>query len=219
MAPIHGRPFLEYQLDYWIEQGLDGFILAVGYKHEMISDHFGTAYKQIPIDYMIEARPMGTGGALLLAANTLKEERFIALNGDTYFQVPLRHLCDVHDQRRAELTMALREIRGNTRYNEVTLLEDGSISGFYRPSGTTDVARINGGVYLMERKMLLCFHSDKQAPLSFEDDVLPSLLERKRRCFGVSFSAKFVDIGIPSDYLDLAPEIICGAEEPRSPEP
>ena len=33
MAPIQGKPFLEYQIDYWIHQGVTRFILSVGYQH------------------------------------------------------------------------------------------------------------------------------------------------------------------------------------------
>ena len=36
MAPIDGRPFLEYQLKYWIEQGIDRFVVSVGYKKEIM---------------------------------------------------------------------------------------------------------------------------------------------------------------------------------------
>jgi len=33
MAPINGRPFLEYQIEYWGRQSVDRFILSVGYRH------------------------------------------------------------------------------------------------------------------------------------------------------------------------------------------
>ena len=36
MAPVNGRPFLEHQIDYWIAQGIDHFVLSVGYRREVI---------------------------------------------------------------------------------------------------------------------------------------------------------------------------------------
>ena len=68
MAPVAGRPFLEHLLDYWIAQGINRFVLSVGYRHESIVDHFGVAYKSAELLYAIEETPLGTGGALLLAA-------------------------------------------------------------------------------------------------------------------------------------------------------
>ena len=43
MAPIGARPFLEYLLDYLIEQDSEEAVLAVSYKWEVIREHFGSA--------------------------------------------------------------------------------------------------------------------------------------------------------------------------------
>ena len=45
MAPIGSRPFLEYLLDYLIEQGAEEAVLAVSYKWELIREHFGSEYR------------------------------------------------------------------------------------------------------------------------------------------------------------------------------
>jgi D-glycero-alpha-D-manno-heptose 1-phosphate guanylyltransferase len=64
MAPIKGRPFLEYQLDYWIAQGVDRFVLSLGYRHEVIVEHFGNSYQGVKLDYVVEPTPLGTEAAL-----------------------------------------------------------------------------------------------------------------------------------------------------------
>ena len=84
MAPINNRPFLEHQMDYWIGQGINRFILSVGYLKDLIIDHFGDKYKKASIEYAIEHKPLGTGGGLLLAAKNITEP-FLVLNGDTFF--------------------------------------------------------------------------------------------------------------------------------------
>ena len=40
MAEVKGKPFLSYLIDYWIGQGVERFILSVGYKHKIIIDYF-----------------------------------------------------------------------------------------------------------------------------------------------------------------------------------
>jgi D-glycero-alpha-D-manno-heptose 1-phosphate guanylyltransferase len=69
MAPILGRPFLEYLIDYWISQGITDFILSVGYKYQDIISHFGDQYKTAKISYIIEETPLGTGGGVVIAAH------------------------------------------------------------------------------------------------------------------------------------------------------
>ena len=88
MAPVAGRPFLAHQLDHWIAQGVVRFVLSVGYRAVAISNHFGDRYRGVPIDYVVEPAPLGTGGALALAATKLRSnEPALLLNGDTYFDV------------------------------------------------------------------------------------------------------------------------------------
>ena len=51
LAPIGGRPFLEYLLDYWEAQGIKRFILSVGYKHNAIRECLGTKYKNADVTH------------------------------------------------------------------------------------------------------------------------------------------------------------------------
>ena len=51
MAPINGRPFLEYLMDYWIEQGISRFVLSIGYLSQSIIDHFGKKYLECSLYY------------------------------------------------------------------------------------------------------------------------------------------------------------------------
>src|SRR3989344_6164126 len=88
MAPIHGRPFLEYLLDYWAGQGVSRFVLSVGYKRDIIEEHFATRYKGTEADYAVEDQPLGTGGGFLLRLNPLgRTGPFLILNEGTYLEV------------------------------------------------------------------------------------------------------------------------------------
>jgi D-glycero-alpha-D-manno-heptose 1-phosphate guanylyltransferase len=40
MALINGKPFLEYQLNYLEKSGINRVVLSVGYKNEIIRNHF-----------------------------------------------------------------------------------------------------------------------------------------------------------------------------------
>ena len=68
MAPINGRPFLEHQMRYWIAQGINHFVLSVGYRYKMIIDYFGAQFEGVSLEYVIEEAPLGTGGGLVLAS-------------------------------------------------------------------------------------------------------------------------------------------------------
>ncbi len=205
MAPINGRPFLEYLLDYWAGQGVSRFVLSVGYKRDIIEEHFATRYKGIEVNYAVEDKPLGTGGGLLLALKHLRRTGpFLIMNGDTFFEVDLAPMCRYHQERRAELTIALREVEANSRYGSVGIDKEGKITTFDNLARTTDRALINGGVYLAEKSAFAGMASESNAPVSIEDQLYPRMLAEGRRMYGFPSSGRFIDIGIPEDYQRAA---------------
>ena len=183
LAPVGGRPFLERLLDYWIAQGVRRAVLAIGYMHELVEKHFGASYRGCEIAYSVEDQPLGTGGAMLQALPHLRTERFLVLNGDTYFAVPLKVLEAFHAEKRAQLTMCLHRSR-DPRYTGVTLDADGRVTSL----AGGPVA--NGGVFLFEKTGF-----PKQA-FNLEKDLLPGI----ERIYGKVFDVPFIDIGIPEDW-------------------
>lgn len=202
MAPVNGRPFLERLLDYWIAQGVTRFILSTGYRHEAITAHFGAAYRGTAISYAVESRPLGTGGGLLLAGGSLAAAGpFLVLNGDTFFEVPLVALRDFHAASRADVTLALFRSPQRARYTGIRLGEAGKIR-FLTEGEKGGLA--NGGVYLMERGLVEGGPWQPLSPVSLEDDILPFALQGGKRAFGMEFSGRFLDIGVPEDYARAA---------------
>jgi D-glycero-alpha-D-manno-heptose 1-phosphate guanylyltransferase len=98
MAPVNGRPFLEYLLDYLNTEGVRHVVLSVGYKRDIIMNYFGTSYRDIKIDYAIEEVPMGTGGGIRMALWKIDGKRAFAMNGDSMFRLDLQKLCCFHLQ-------------------------------------------------------------------------------------------------------------------------
>jgi D-glycero-alpha-D-manno-heptose 1-phosphate guanylyltransferase len=205
MAPINGRPFLEYLLDYWAGQGVDRFVLSVGYKREIIKEHFGVLYKGVEVDYAVEDQPRGTGGGLLLALKHLCQSgTFLVMNGDTFFEVDLATMHDCHRGKQAEVTLALREMPTNSRYASVEIDKDGRITTFDNRARTSGRALINGGVYLAEKFAFADMPPPSDEPVSIEVQLYPRMLRAGRHMYGFPSSGRFIDIGIPEDYQRTA---------------
>ena len=199
MAPISGRPFLEYQLDYWISQGVSRFVLSVGYRHEAITAHFGPRYKGVDLEYAIEERPLGTGGAFLLAAEkTGLREPFLLLNGDTYFGVDWSVLNDYALEQDADWCLSLFKTSEQGRYMGIEVSSQGRITSL--KSGVEQGPRLaNGGVYWVHPRVLSGARTFGEK-LSLENDLFPGALAAGQRLFGIEFAGTFIDIGVPDDY-------------------
>lgn len=197
MASVNGKPFLEYLLNYISKAGFQKVILSTGYLGKSIEDYFKDRYRSIDIEYALEKEPLGTGGAIRLAAKKVTTPYFIVLNGDTMFRIDLQRFFEDHVEKLAEITIALRKVEDASRYGQVEMNEAGIITSFHEKSSKSEAGLINGGIYILKTKYFKKFqHPDK---FSFEKDWMQKNVQ-SGDFLGQVYDDYFLDIGIPEDY-------------------
>lgn len=198
MAPVAGRPFLEWQLMALKAQGFADIVLCLGYLSDKIIDYFGDGSKfGVKIDYSIEEEPLGTAGAIRNASDFI-DDTFLLLNGDTFFDVDYRALLDFHEGKEAALSLSLVMVEDATRYGSVRIDINSRVAGFEekRPDAL-ELGYINAGVYAIEPSIL-----DYIAPgkaVSLENEIIPTIIS-KEPVFGYVSDGYFIDIGTPDSY-------------------
>ena len=199
MAKINGKPFLEWQMRYWLKKGINRFILAVGYKYQAIESYFGNQFEEAEISYSVEDKPLGTGGGVLLAKKKIKSNGpFLILNGDTYFDVDLKSLVDFHLSRECSFTMSLFRTLEKGRYDMVEITDDGQVLSLKSQAGT---GLANGGVSLASSDAFDGMEETSPGLVSLEKDLLTSIIRKKAgKVYGVLSGGDFIDIGIPEDF-------------------
>src|ERR1700753_1553917 len=60
MAPVAGKPFLSYVINYYKAQGVERFIFSLGYKYEVIEAYLNEQYPTLNFQCSIEEEPLGT---------------------------------------------------------------------------------------------------------------------------------------------------------------
>ena len=199
MAPVAGRPFLAYLLDYWIGQGIQRFVISTGHLASVIESHFGSAYRSASINYVHEQSPLGTGGALRLVLESVTWANELALmaNGDTWFPVQLQQLCADAVQQGTPITLALKKLEKNDRYGGVAIGAEGHITAFGVEAN--GASYINAGCYLFNVSAIKKAFAGMSATFSLENDFLVPFASQG--LVGSSIQDQpFLDIGIPEDY-------------------
>ncbi len=196
MAPIGNKPFLEIVLEQCLKYNIQKVALAVGYKHETITDYFGNNYRGIELIYSIEEEPLGTGGAIAQAAVLLEDKPFVVLNGDTLFKTNLYHLSSFYSEKKADMAIALCCMEDFDRYGVVEIDQNGRVLDFkekqYQKTGN-----INAGVYILTKAIL--DKSNLPLKFSFEKDFMEAFVQ-DYLFYGMPSTDYFIDIGIPEDY-------------------
>lgn len=198
MVSVAERPFLEYILDYLIEQGVTKVILAVSYQKEVIIEHFGCKYKSLDITYSVESTPLGTGGAIKQAMGHLSqptEQLALIINGDTLVEYDLTDMYAKSTVKNADLVMSLISIEDTSRYGRVKVCDEKITDFEEKKSGHFGL--INAGVYLFHSR--LCNELPPQSSFSFERDFLDNVIHTHNVLPSIS-DGYFIDIGVPEDY-------------------
>lgn len=204
LLPIAGLPFLDHLL---MEVGRFGFreiVLLAHFEHEAVArfarESRAAARFGLELSVSVEPEAAGTGGALHHARDRLAD-RFILMNGDTWFGVNYHALLARLDASGAVAALALREIEQPDRYDTADL-EDGLIRRFGPDRTETAKALINGGVAACTQGLL----DRLPAQGSIESLVWPELAAEGRLA-GVVATGFFLDIGVPEDFARAQQEI------------
>ena len=216
MAPVAGKPFLEYLLNWLCQEEATHIVFSVGYLREQVMDYVGSRPWPFRYDFAIENEPLGTGGGIRLALGYCTEDKVFVVNGDTFFPVRLADMPSL-----SPITLALKPMRGFSRYGAVSVQEtpgqaggnDSIIpggDGRVMPGGTghlqvtafqekryCEEGLISGGVYLLRPQAINL--ELLPAKFSFEKEVLEPGAAIGQIGGWVS-DAYFIDIGVPEDY-------------------
>lgn len=202
LAPIKSRPFLEILLDYLAEQGFSDIVFSVGYMAQSIVEHFGSKYRGIEIDYLVEDHPLGTGGAIKRALEHISCNQVFVINGDTFLRVNYRDVSEEHRKAGATMTMVLKSVGDTSRYGRVRTEGDRVVS--FQDAEAGKAGTINTGVYLVSKGLFARYHLP--SIFSFEQEFLLPYVNDLHP-FAYFTEGYFRDIGVPEDYQRAQDEL------------
>ncbi|AYD48872.1 nucleotidyltransferase family protein [Arachidicoccus soli] len=203
MAPVKGKPFIDFVIDYYISQKIEKFIFALGYKSEILQNHLTEKYPNQQLEFSLEEEPLGTGGAIKLACEKASEENVFITNGDTLFKVDVEALAKTHMHNKAECTLGLKPMQNFERFGVVKVDNNNCVQSFQEKQYYAE-GLINGGFYALNIQIFLKKNFENK--FSFEKDYLEQFVSQKK-IFASVQDKYFIDMGIPEDYRRAAEEL------------
>jgi len=203
MAVILGKPFLEHQLDFLKEQGIDDIILTVHHMADKIKSYFGDGKRcGVNITYSEEETPLGTAGAIKKAEKYI-DDTFFVLNGDSYSKLNFNTFLEFHRAKRSNFSMSLAKPRDASHFGGVIL--DGSKVVEFSEKSCGEKRLINSGCYIFEPVIFDNIEPGKK--VSLEREIFPRLA-KEGKVFGYPFDGYFIDVGRPETYSQFKKDMI-----------
>lgn len=202
MADVKGKPFLQILIEQLKSQGINEIVMSVGYMADKVVSYFGDGSSLgVKLEYSMEDRPLGTGGAIKNAGRFLKnEDRFLVMNGDTYIGADFKLMMKESSRLNAMAYLLVK--RGET-YQKAGLIE---LQG-NRVVSIKEVEKATGyfyaGASVLSRNVFE--HMPDSESFSFEYDLLPSLIPSG--VYAQVFEGYLRDIGTVDGYLAFLEEV------------
>tara|TARA_B110000259_G_scaffold150043_1_gene169404 strand:+ start:70 stop:780 length:711 start_codon:yes stop_codon:yes gene_type:complete len=197
LAPINGIPFLSFQLDNWVSQGIKEFIFLLHFEANVIIEFLKKwnnleANQDIDMRFVVEHAPLGTGGSVANAVQTLNlKSDFLVTNADTWLGSGIQELSQA-----SAPVISVVEVANAKRYGTITFDKNFYVTRFTEKIESKNSGWINAGLSLLHPEI---FKSWDGKETSLEADYFPSLV-KKNYLIALPLRDNFIDIGIPEDY-------------------
>ena len=196
MAPVNGRPFLEWVVRWLAAQNVRRVVLSTGFRAEVIADYFRPQpVPDVRVVCVPETTPLGTAGGFLNAVgqSRIKSDAWFLVNGDTLAFANLADALRSLDDPATAGVIFGRELPDTSRYGSLVTDESGRLRCFAEKRPGQGV--ISTGVYLFRDSLLRQFPA--KVPLSLEQVVFPALTTAGASLRVLRMNTPFLDIGTP----------------------
>ncbi len=197
LAPVNGVPFLRFQIENWIRQGLTSFVFLLHHEAQLIIDFLekekNGLLENCEVDWIVEPSPMGTGGAIANAVACMSiSGSFMVTNADTWLGSGIEAVAQTGSP-----AMAVVRVEDARRYGGVQFDDRNVVSRFVEKSALAQPGWINAGLYHLDATLFK--HWDAE-PFSVETTSLFAW-GSQGNLKATPIEADFIDIGIPDDYF------------------
>lgn len=166
LLEVAERPVLEHVMQIYARQGFTSFVLAAGFKMEMIEAFAATVPREWEVDVVDTGEDTNTGARIARCRDRVGDT-FFATYSDGLGDVDLHELASFHESHDGAATLTTVPLP--SQYGTIAFTDDNRISEFREKPILRD-HWINGGFFVFNQDAF-----DHWAGEDLERDVLPAL--------------------------------------------
>ena len=159
MVKVRGKPILVHLINHYKKFGIKDFIIAAGYKKEIINNFFKKfSIRGCNVKVVNTGINTMTGGRIKRLKNYLFRETFLMTYGDGLSNVNIKQLIKFHKKHKKIGT--LTAVRPPARFGAIKISSN-KIVTYFKEKSDLDEGWVNGGFFVLEPKILSFIKNDQ----------------------------------------------------------
>ena len=179
MVPIGNKPMLVHIMEIYASHGFNEFVIALGYKSEVIKEYFLNYYalnsdfevdlkngsikyiNEIDKDWKVQLIDTGlnsmTGGRIKRLSRIIGDNTFMLTYGDAVSSVNIKELVNFH--KKSGKLATVTAVHPIARFGELAMDEENNVKSFSEKTQINS-GWINGGFFVFEPKVFDLIEND-----------------------------------------------------------
>ena len=150
MVKVNGIPIIVHIMKHYSNYGFDDFIIALGYKGNIIRNYFKKNKLPWNINFVNTGLNSMTGGRIKMLKSIIGNNTFMMTYGDGVSNVNLKKLVNFHKKNKKLITMTA--VRPPARFGAIKL--SGNLVKYFKEKSKLDEGWINGGFFVVEPEFI-----------------------------------------------------------------
>ena len=172
MVLIGEKPILWHLMNIFASQGFNDFLIATGYKHEVIEQYFQNLESDWKVECVFTGKDSQTGWRIAQCLKRIdKGSHALVTYGDGLANVKIDDLVRFHDRHGKMATVTA--VRPPARFG-VLEFQNGAVTHFGEKN-QADAGWINGGFFVLNQEISTLIEESPQS--TFESEVLPEVVK------------------------------------------
>lgn len=201
LIKILNKPILAHNLDQLIGI-VEEVIIVVNYLKDKIKNYFGNEYKGIKLKYVFQKEMLGTGDAVLMTKNEIREKFIVMYGDDLYSRKDILRMIE------NDCSILLKHKEDVSAFGVVVLV-DGIVRDIVEKPKKFVSSLVNTGLYIFEVDIFSYLEKiEKSERGEFELPDAIRLLIKQKEFRGCEVKGYWIPIGYPWNILEATKFLI-----------